>query len=162
MEHIIYTQYTQQYLQYAAIVQVHIYRWYEASNLIYQLFIAGPLVRWKFWMTTSTGLHLCTMSIDVVTNTICDDIAYIRKTWHRGCLITINVPSDTTHPGLEYNNSSTKGIIIQSVRCLHWKNVWGSEIDKRIIPTGVKGNNNPTSWEGGKILVVHSPVVVQQ
>ena len=28
---------------------------------------------------------------------------------------------------------------------LHWGNVLGSEIDKRIIPTGVKWNNNPTS-----------------
>ena len=53
----------------------------------------------QFLMTTSPGLSLFTISIDVLINTICNYIVYIRITWHKGCLITFHVPSDKIHPG---------------------------------------------------------------
>ena len=56
-------------------------------------------VRWKFSMTTSPGLRLFTISIDVLINTRCNYTADIWTTWHKGCLITFHVPIDKTHPG---------------------------------------------------------------
>ena len=50
-------------------------------------------------MTTSPGLRLYTISINVLINTICHCIAYIRITSHKGCLITFHVPSDKAHAG---------------------------------------------------------------
>ena len=50
-------------------------------------------------MTTSPGMRLFTISIDVLIITICDYIVYIRITCHKGCLITSHIPSDETHPG---------------------------------------------------------------
>ena len=50
-------------------------------------------------MTTLPGLRLFTISIDVLTKTMCNYIVYIRITRHKSCLIAFHVPSDETHPG---------------------------------------------------------------
>ena len=47
-------------------------------------------------MTTS---RLFTISIDVLVNTMCNYMIYIRITWHEGYLIAFHVASDGTHPG---------------------------------------------------------------
>ena len=51
---------------------------------------------WKFSMSTSLGLRLFTISIDVLIKMF----VYIRITWDKGCLITFHVSSDKIHPGI--------------------------------------------------------------